>query len=450
MRKRILFSLFVLIPFLFIVLSSLAVATKSRLMGMGDLSIVIEDESNMINLWDFGRNPAAFLEDEKASVIRGDMYRERYSIEDLFCLYDECGSRSRCRAVGDVLRSLVSIDMRKEDDFAFGIQGTHFVESREFQHKESELEHPGISLVFSKSLNRLTSVGIDLTYAEYAPDERYTQTGYHISPKMKYYQIEFGVKRKLTTGVELGGLLGHHKVDKDPNLARSDFSAYWLCLQSAIDVKQKLRLGIETALELRREDLPYTQGKEDSYYCNHLILRGIYDLTERLCFGIFYHHNQEITSFAYPLEWEIWPVSSYRPAATHWGAGCSYRLNSKAIAGLEYHFIDNSEFYRYYPYRGYMHWSYNSGLEIQVLRDLSLRAGYIGCGTNSNPGSSRSVQDVTWQNSLTLGIGYHSHRSNWILEIAYRYDSKTFEEWYGHGDVHAKTHAVSASFRIDL
>ena len=37
---------------------------------MGELSIVIEDESNMINLWDFAHNPAGFLADEKRSVIR--------------------------------------------------------------------------------------------------------------------------------------------------------------------------------------------------------------------------------------------------------------------------------------------------------------------------------------------------------------------------------------------
>jgi hypothetical protein len=31
-------------------------ATKSRLLGMGDLSIVIEDESNIINLWHLSGN----------------------------------------------------------------------------------------------------------------------------------------------------------------------------------------------------------------------------------------------------------------------------------------------------------------------------------------------------------------------------------------------------------
>jgi hypothetical protein len=60
---------FLLSPFFF---CSDTFATRSRLSGMGDLSIVIEDESNMINLWDFAHNPAGFLEDEKRSVIRGD------------------------------------------------------------------------------------------------------------------------------------------------------------------------------------------------------------------------------------------------------------------------------------------------------------------------------------------------------------------------------------------
>ncbi|MCK4427098.1 MAG: hypothetical protein KAW16_01290 [candidate division Zixibacteria bacterium] len=47
-----------------LLLCSLSFATQSRLSGMGELSIVIEDESNMINLWDFVHNPAGFLADE--------------------------------------------------------------------------------------------------------------------------------------------------------------------------------------------------------------------------------------------------------------------------------------------------------------------------------------------------------------------------------------------------
>jgi hypothetical protein len=68
--KDVLLALIFFIAFLF--LCSQTLATKSRLLGMGDLSIVIEDESNMINLWDFAHNPSGLLGDESGSVIRGD------------------------------------------------------------------------------------------------------------------------------------------------------------------------------------------------------------------------------------------------------------------------------------------------------------------------------------------------------------------------------------------
>ncbi len=58
MRLRVFFSTWIILTILLLLFCSQTFATKSRLLGMGDLSIVIEDESNMINLWDFTRNPA--------------------------------------------------------------------------------------------------------------------------------------------------------------------------------------------------------------------------------------------------------------------------------------------------------------------------------------------------------------------------------------------------------
>lgn len=69
MSKRIALSFSVILLFLLLFFCTSAYSTKSRLSGMGDLSIVIEDESNLINLSDFTGNPAGLLEDEKGSVM---------------------------------------------------------------------------------------------------------------------------------------------------------------------------------------------------------------------------------------------------------------------------------------------------------------------------------------------------------------------------------------------
>ncbi len=49
----------------------LSTATPVRLLGMGDLSLVVEDESNMINLHDFGGNVAGLCLDEDRSALEG-------------------------------------------------------------------------------------------------------------------------------------------------------------------------------------------------------------------------------------------------------------------------------------------------------------------------------------------------------------------------------------------
>jgi hypothetical protein len=65
MRKPKLSFLFIVVIVLPLYLNFPASATQSRLSAMGDLSIVVEDESNKIDLWDFTGNPEAFLENEK-------------------------------------------------------------------------------------------------------------------------------------------------------------------------------------------------------------------------------------------------------------------------------------------------------------------------------------------------------------------------------------------------
>jgi len=63
-------SLVVLIPTM-LLLSSTTQTTELRLMGMGDLRLVVEDESNMLNLYDFGGNVAGLYLDEPMSTLKG-------------------------------------------------------------------------------------------------------------------------------------------------------------------------------------------------------------------------------------------------------------------------------------------------------------------------------------------------------------------------------------------
>lgn len=48
-----------------------AFSSQTRLFSMGDLTLIMEDEDNQINLWDFGQNPAWVVMDQRASWGRG-------------------------------------------------------------------------------------------------------------------------------------------------------------------------------------------------------------------------------------------------------------------------------------------------------------------------------------------------------------------------------------------
>ncbi len=48
-----------------------AFGSETRLFSMGDLRLIMEDEDNQINLWDFGQNPAWVVMDQKVSWGRG-------------------------------------------------------------------------------------------------------------------------------------------------------------------------------------------------------------------------------------------------------------------------------------------------------------------------------------------------------------------------------------------
>jgi hypothetical protein len=51
--------------------------SQTRLFSMGDLILIMEDEDNEINLWDFGQNPAWVVMDQKVSWGRGSTLLDR-------------------------------------------------------------------------------------------------------------------------------------------------------------------------------------------------------------------------------------------------------------------------------------------------------------------------------------------------------------------------------------
>ena len=400
-------------------------ATRSRLLGMGDLSIVIEDESNMINLWDFAHNPAGLLTDEKGSVIRADLSWDAYDIRNLRCgkppLY------YKCKAGGDVLQVPTSMIFRREGDFALGLEGNYFFRQTDFKETKSKLTYPEIFLIFSKSLNSSTTVGTDFGYVEYSSELTYTETQSMTRFKTRYFRAEIGAERRLSSEVTLGALLGYDSMDSGKKYYTSDFHTFWISLHSIVEIEQRLQLGLETVFNLRRADFKHGFQGDQSYYFTYLRFRGLFDLTSSLRLGLFFFHNELFSGFHFPLETFLWPVSPDAFAVEHLGFGCSYKFNNNLLAGFEYHFRNSSEPDGNHPDWGFLHEALNLGLEGKLSEALSLRGGYIRTGTTRNPATGWPGRANTWGHAFTLGFGYQPPEWNLIFDLSYRYAFKKFD-----------------------
>ncbi len=447
MRKENFIFLFIFSIIFPLFFSPYTYATRSRLSGMGELSIVIEDESNMINLWDFAGNPAGFLADEKGSVIKGDFLWDRYRITNLRYYDYHYHTYSRYNADGNVFNSRISSSFRRQGDFALAAEGNHFFRQSDFQNQKSELTYPEIFMVFSKSLNALTAVGADLGYVEYTLQSSYKPSRSVTRFKTKYFRAEIGAGRRLSSEVTLAATLGCESVDSDEKFYLSDFHTFWVSVHSIVEIEQRLKLGFKTIFNLRRADFRYSLPGNEKYYFACLSLRAIYDLTSKLRMGLLFFHNELFSGFYYPLEQFFRPARPEAFAVGHWGIGCSYKFTHNTLVGLEYHFRNSSEPDPGYPDPALMHEALNLGVEAKPSEALSVRGGYIRTATNQNPVRGYPGLSYTWENALTLGFGYEPHEWNLSFDLSYRYSFKKFKQWYSDWDVESGKHTLSISFK---
>ena len=421
---------------------------------MGDLSIVIEDESNMINLWDFAGNPAGFLADEEGPTVRGDFLWNTYQIKDLvYYDYRYPSGYTKYKADGDRFDKWASVGFRNEDDFALGVEGNHLSQETDSKYWGNELESPKVSLIFTKSLDPATTFGANLSYLE----EDFEYWAGTSPSKEKWETTDFraklGLKRKFTPSVILGGLLGYDSFKGDEKAHLSDSYTFWLSGQTVVEIKHKLKLGIETGLAFQRADFylvffggsSYDGDKKEHYYFSFLRLRGTYDVSPKLRLGLFYFDRELIGAF-YPPGYILSPLPGYEVYVRHWGVGGSYKFNKRILAGAEYHFRDSSQPSSGFVYNwGLKNESLNLGIEGRVSESLVLRGGFIRTETNQNPNFDKRRD--SWENKLTSGFGYQLRGSSLILELSYSYALHKFKQYYGSSDLELNGHAFSLSFK---
>ena len=437
---------------------------------MGDLSIVIEDESNMINLWDFSGNPAAFLDDEKGSFIRGDFALDTYRLDGL-PYWDYFHESHRpiftLDADGEVLDNRTFLSIRKENDFALGLGGDYLFRQTDSDYDSHELTYPDFFLVFSKSLSQQTSLGVDLRYREY--DFDFTRTDpwlfdweIHVAREaVKAYRAGAGITFHTSSGPDFGITMGYEKVEVDWTYANprqgytpyvpfyawsnGDFSTpyFWFSVQSVFEVEQKMKLGMELVGKSQGSAASPFEGTSEV----RLSLRGLYQLSSRLRLGFLFLGGDSFAEYYEPVYSYI---SSFRgkEAFAELGTGVSLELHQRVFMGIEYHYESYPQPNEVLePWRLKTH-SVNVGSEVTLSEALSLRAGFIGAGLTKN--SDDRDRRETWGNTLTLGCGFQASESNLAFDLCYRYALKRYQGWYGDCDLESERHVLSLSFKKGL
>ena len=448
MRKPKLSFLFIVVIVLPLYLFSPASATQSRLSAMGDLSIVIEDESNRIDLWDFSGNPAGFLEDESGNVIRSDFLWEPYRAWDIKGPNASSNPQFGLESTGNTFQALVSSEIRRKSNYAIGITGSFSRRKANFNTADYELSHPDLFLVFSKQLNPKTSLGADLTYVEYTSKTKSKSSQTTTRSKTHYFRTQIGGQRSLSNEILLAILFGYDSIDSGKKFYTSDYYTFWASLESIIQINKQLKLGLELASFLRRDNYESgVAGETQKYYFSTFKLKGIYNLTAKLQLGLFYADNEITTTLFHPLESFIYPISPDGLAVSHYGLGGSYQITEDILAGTEFHFRNSSYPHSSRPDWGLFQASWNTGIEYTISEPLVTRVGYIRTWTDRNPIAGLRTRCWTKEDAITFGIGCESKQAGLIIDFSYRYSYKKFAQWYIDWNVKSKTHLLSLSLK---
>ena len=437
---------------------------------MGDLSIVIEDESNMINLWDFAQNPAAFLTDEKGSVIRGDFIWDTYHIKDLPTCYWRYPNLYitpfRVNANGDILDNWVSLSFRREGGLAIGLEGNYIFRQTDSRSHEQELNYPTLLLVFSKSLDASTSVGVSLSmlrsdFQLSRQDHVYGSEIDRAEETVTDVGGEIGVARELPLGSVLGAVVGYggvHVIEEQyvyfpyGEQPEYDFFHYptwppgyrrfWFSGQMVGEVEGKIKLGMEGKVEF----LDYERGEDQKRF--RFKLRTICNPLSRLQLAGRYSDGNSFTEYHDPV-YSYFSSIRHETSVTEWGGGLALKPHRRVLIGIEYHFGDYPQplIQALYPWALETH-TVKVGVEGKLSRAVLLRGGYVNSAIKRRP-KSKDRSDSK-ENTLTLGLGYQSLGSDLTFELSYRHTFKKYNDWYWGGDLESGSRVLSFSFKRNL
>ncbi len=453
-----------------------AFCSQTKLFSMGDLSLVIEDEDNDINLYDFGNNPAWVVIDQKLSWGRGSSF-----------LNHESGSYRRILDPKTLFTLIPSFDAVKTfgpDKVFFGYVGYYYydnqkivgsVEKYPYEDKFGLLDSAGfvdvdkdgkvdeISSNFtytgpdlfaghSRRISKNTFVGATVGYRlehgvkrEYIWPETYLRTFY----------FNFGIAHKFPRGIVLGLSFKpfdtQERIDLDPGLQGGNIvkdvvgfqwrvpissmtritknKIYEAGLQGTWDIGRSLVNGFILNYEFRNLDINdgLTDANRVVYWQSdgyHLEYRGLWRVTPHTVnIGLSYRRNYQKTWTKNPIfdiKLDEGPITEDR-----FGLGLGVFPSQSFRWGTEAHFSSYKEDITDYIARGTRdtrieNLSYNIGGEFRLEKNFWVRSGIV-YAEYSFEGEILPEDRLRENTSFEIrwGLGYSSEKALIDLAIGY-------------------------------
>ncbi len=158
--------------FAFFLIISNVRATSVRIIGMGSLELIVEDETNRVNLFDYGKNVAGFYRDEVESSIEAYITRGNISNSDssgtgepevsywgvnlpyldFFSALIDLGTGVNTFSSEYGIPAGVKFNYRTEDGFAIGGSGAYSSSNSRYESwdREDKVSMPLANILFSK------------------------------------------------------------------------------------------------------------------------------------------------------------------------------------------------------------------------------------------------------------------------------------------------------------
>ena len=429
---------FISVLLLFFMLFLSMNATPLRIIGMGSLDLIVEDESNKINLFDYGKNVAGLYDDERGSSIESYITygRVKYSdtsgttepeisywginLPDYFSLPIDIENAMKTLAFLEGIPTGGIVTFRTEGGFAFCGMGAYSSKKIKFETFVIDAFSPIGCLIISKKLG-MYSVGLSGGYTKLT----FGDNNDNFETWQTLKSIKGGIAICLSPLLEIGFSGRFAFPERGFKIVALEFedlyqgNAYSGGVQAIAKVPGLLKFG--TKIDFLRTDLDEKIIEGGVSLESGEVSETDFNFGSRLLFSSILFPLKAGVNYNYRRIHSIYNtifISDFDSSSsvTNFGLGVSYAM-PLFTPGIQYNLynktstdnLDNGES------TNSSKWDVRFGGEVP-LTIITLRAGYII--TKDDPDTDVE-DDESNSRSITFGAGIQLPLQPFKIEIAY-------------------------------